>query len=101
MVMTAHDAFTCLLLEGVPLERIAGLSKTCLAAVRLWHQGMEIPAGAGARLVVAARVVVALKSRPPAENGRGDADDLAAFAKRWLDRHAGEFTAPTHCTCAR
>lgn len=101
MVNTARDAFNCLLREGVSLERIAGLSKTCLAAARHWHQGMDIPEGAAARLIVAARVVVALKIRPAAENGRGDADDLAAFAKRWLARQAGEYTPASHGTCAR
>jgi hypothetical protein len=94
MVTTARDAFICLLREGVPLARIAALSKTCLAAARHWQQGMDIPAGAASRLIVAARVVVALKVQPTAENGRGGSDDLAAFAKRWLTRQAGDSAAP-------
>jgi hypothetical protein len=87
MVVSARSAFDYLRREGVALERIAGLSNTCVSAVRQWLHGEDIPTGAATRLVVAARVVAALKLREaPVVEGSGQ-NELAEFAKRWLACH--------------
>lgn len=92
METASRIAFDCLRREGVTLERIAGLSKTCSSAVRLWQQGVDIPKGAATRLIVAARVVVALKVQPAPDLDDSHHDELAEFAKRWLASHVCEST---------
>ena len=88
MAMTARIAFETLRCEGVPLERIAGISKSSTTAVRLWQRGADIPDGAARRLHLAARVVMALKGGHTKPVVAGHRSELAAFAQRWLSRNA-------------
>ncbi len=84
----ARFAFESLRREGLSPERIAGFAKTTTTAVRLWQRGLDIPAGAAMRLMVAARVIMALKQEP-AGNSDASCAEIAAFARGWLAAHSG------------
>lgn len=84
---SARIAFESLRREGLSPERIAGIAKATTTAVRLWQRGLEIPAGAAMRLVIAARVFMALKQEPAVDRNDSCAE-IAAFARGWLAAHS-------------
>jgi hypothetical protein len=89
MKAAARLAFEFLRGEGLSPERIAGVAKSTTSAVRQWARGMDIPSGAATRMVIAARVIVALK---PTKVSDGDTSgsEIAAFARGWLAARARE-----------
>lgn len=92
MKRKAHRAMCFLVGEGVSLPRIACVGNCTVSSVRMFLQGEAIPNGAGLRFIIAAHAFQILRSGNfSTERLAGNAEaDLAAFARRWLDKRQGQ-----------
>jgi hypothetical protein len=96
MQVAARLALEFLRGEGLSPERIAGVAKCTTSAVRLWARGIEIPSGAATRMIIAARVMAALKATKLSHADK-PGNEIAAFARGWLAARARE----TRCAVLR